>query len=437
MPAMRVQGIRISWVVLLLLLGLSSPTLGKDAQVTRESELSAEFNGSVTHKEDEGSGGGAPAANPVPGWVSKLEVHGFLTQAYADAKFNDGGLLERNADEQALGIPEDGTFNYRNLALQFRYTISSKDVFVIQFSSRELGDSPLTFVEDEIELDWAFYEHRFLDSTSIKIGRVQIPLGIYNEIRDVGTILPFYRPPFAFYREGSFTSETVDGLVFSHTFGTRSDWSLDFDLWGGEFETVEAARDGSEAALAKTKDAYGVQLWLNTPVPGLRIGAGGNVRTVTEGLFRPPGSESDADEYYASLDATFDRWVVRSEFKVFKPVIITEFFDINLEFPQFYAQFGYSVTDRFQIWLQAEVAKARESSIAFTRSTNRTDRTDYGITFNYSFQPNIVLKAEHHQTESEQVEFFPIVTPFGVLLDPVIFDTDGGNYTIISLSVSF
>ena len=125
-----------------------------------------------------------------------------------------------------------------------------------------------------IELDWAFYERRLADNTSIKVGRVQIPLGIFNEIRDVGTILPFYRPPFVMYREGTFTSETVDGVVLSHTFAAESDWSLDFDVYGGEWELVETdfQVETAEPFIARAEDAWGVQLWLNTPLSGLRFG---------------------------------------------------------------------------------------------------------------------------------------------------------------------
>ncbi len=90
------------------------------------------------------------------GPLSKLEVHGFLTQAFATANFGKGGFLNPTVDDQVLGIPEDGTYDYRTLAIQFRYAISPKDTMVIQFSSRALGKSPISDIEDEIELDWAF-----------------------------------------------------------------------------------------------------------------------------------------------------------------------------------------------------------------------------------------------------------------------------------------
>ena len=97
-----------------------------------------------------------------PGKKSKLQVHGFLTQAWATGSNLEGRFPLPNGepagptlDELSLGIPEDGTTSYRNMAIQFRYEISEKDIMLVQFSSRDLGISPTTESEEEVELDWA------------------------------------------------------------------------------------------------------------------------------------------------------------------------------------------------------------------------------------------------------------------------------------------
>src|SRR4029078_364973 len=63
---------------------------------------------------------------------SSLSVHGFLTQAYASS---NGNTL--------FGIPDDGTSDYRNAALQFRYKLTDHNSIVIQLSHERLGDSLL------------------------------------------------------------------------------------------------------------------------------------------------------------------------------------------------------------------------------------------------------------------------------------------------------
>ena len=394
---------------------------------------------------------GAPART---GPLSKLSVHGFLTQAYATADFATGGFSSPTADEIILGIPEDGTSDYRSMAIQFRYEISPKDVMIIQFSSRSLGESPIQDVEDEIELDWAFYERRLTDHTSLKVGRVQIPFGIFNEIRDVGTILPFYRPPFAFYREGSFTSETVDGVVLSHTFGAQSDWSLEADVYFGEWDLVETNFLESEGItrLARVADAIGFQLWLNTPVSGLRFGVGGHQRDVSggwEGLFRPIGGEDTFDEFYLSLEYVNEKFVVRSEYREFSADPDPVFFGGT--FPLGYIQIGYHPTEKFRIYAQYEFADAEhtldELNTTFppfapaTEAVQADLRRDTGIALNYVFSPNVVLKLEHHfDVDMESFDFVPAFAPgvpFPIGLQPVYATASDGEYSILSLSASF
>lgn len=388
--------------------------------------------------------GGAPAWAQDSGGGdqrSKLQVHGFLTQAYAKAKFLKGGLDSPSQNEVELGIPEDGTTNYRNLAIQFRYEITPQDIVVVQLSNRSLGDSFITDLEDEVELDWGFYERRIGSDTSVKVGRVQIPMGIFNEIRDVGTTLPFYRPSFAFYNEGAFTAETLDGVVVSHNFASESDWSLETDAYYGEWDLVESLSAGSTRlfALARTTDSYGVQLWLNTPVSGLRFGLGGHNRKTKGGLFLAPGVTSEAiDQWYFSVDGVFDKFTIRGEYREFNPTIVLPFAALDAKLSSYYIQAGYNVAGPFHVWLQYENQVDDTSSPDLTKGFKRDFRTDTGIALNYFMTPNVVLKAEYHEVEEEQVTFAPVFIPPGtVKFEPILVPADDGNYWIVALSASF
>ena len=94
----------------------------------------------------------AQGSSDSGGPLSKLSVHGFLSQAYATANLSESTapfVITPTLDELSLGIPDGGTSAYRTMAIQFRYDISTKDVMIVQFSSRALGDSPILEVEDE------------------------------------------------------------------------------------------------------------------------------------------------------------------------------------------------------------------------------------------------------------------------------------------------
>ncbi len=384
--------------------------------------------------------------------LSKLSFHGFLTQAYAESnfaerptiQFPDGSFAPVGPSptgfETAIGIPEDGTFDYRFLALQFRYDISPKDIFVVQLSSRALGFSPITETEDEIELDWAFYERRLTNHSSLKVGRIQIPVGIYNEYRDVGTLLPFYRPPFNFYREGAFTSETVDGLSFEHQFLHQSGWGVEVNLFLGEWELVvfDPADPQSIPAVVSAKDGYGYQIWVNTPVSELRFGTG----LISYGA---PTGEGFAqidrtDVFTGSLEGIFGRFTIRAEFQS-ADLLFAGFLpgtQLNVDFNAFYAQAGYSVTDRFSIWLQRELDTIDQSCDCFLIDPPKRDNfPEWAIALNYAFTPTLVLKGEYHETDayfdlpsldfSTGARLFVLTTlPYG-----------NGSYSIVSLSVSF
>lgn len=372
----------------------------------------------------------------------KFQFHGFMTQAYAQSSYTDGGPTP---NEVIVGIPEDGTTDYRFLALQFRYEISEQDLLVVQLSSRSLGDSPINKIEDDIELDWAFYQRRLTDNTSIKVGRVQIPLGIFNEIRDVGTILPFYRPPYIFYREGSFTSETVDGILLHHSFFGETDWPLDLDVFYGEYELVEQAVfvPDDPPAIAVAKDARGIQLWLNTPYSGLRIGIGGQKRDVSggqEGIFRPIGGETEFEDWYVSAELPGQRYIARIEHRALTGKLNSPLFGFSSKAVDrvTWFQLGYYFTEKIHAFAQWEQSEVTQTSAAFTRAAVQDVRTDTGVSVNYRFSSNVVLKGEYHWVEEEALGFIPTPFPDGsFLLDPIVTPFKNGNYSILSLAVSF
>ncbi|HXE57810.1 MAG TPA: hypothetical protein VNK43_07410 [Gemmatimonadales bacterium] len=219
---------------------------------------------------------------------SQLSFHGFLTQAYARA---DGG--------QYLGIDEHGTTDYRTAALQLRYDVSPRDNFVAQASHERYGHSPIQSSKSDIALDWLFFQHHFGDAASVRLGRVKIPWGIYNEVRDVGTLLPLYRPPVSLYGEQLFTTEAVDGMVVGHRGSLGGEWSLEADIYYGGWRYLQ--HDGATEATAH--DGLGGQLWLGLPADRVRLGFGAARATVDGFLLVEPGAEDEQTGWIASLDA--------------------------------------------------------------------------------------------------------------------------------------
>jgi hypothetical protein len=323
----------------------------------------------------------AQDADPADeGLLAKLSVHGFLTQAYARA---DGGSI--------YGIPEEGTFDYRTAALQFRYAISPDDDFVVQFSHLRPGRSPFEQAIDDVEIDWVFYQHRFSDAFSLRAGKILIPLGLYNEVRDVGTLFPFYRPTEVVYPFVGFVPETVNGLALAGRLGSGP-WSLEAELYGGEWEFREnAAPDFS----ARTRDAVGAQLWLATPVEGLRFGVGGMRGKLVESIVAPRGQSADEVQV-----------VVSAEGKLGPLKLVAEYIDSDFEFIQYagyYGQLSWNLTDRVGVHLQhSESDLELDYGPPLRLDLDFSDEDAVSVT--YAWRPQVVLKAEYHRFEGRSLE---------------------------------
>jgi hypothetical protein len=362
------------------------------------------------------------AAIPVTGRAQTLSdnlaIHGYLTQGYAIAD-----------SHQVVGIPKKGTFDYRRAAILIRFKGSPSDAFVVQLANRALGESPINDFTPDVQLDWAFYEHRFGSNTTLRVGKVPIPMGIFNETRYVGTLLPFYRAPLGFYQEGSFTSETLNGIVLSRQLTPASSWKLTGSVFGGGFNylqsgTVFAPGDTAptySVTRATAKNLLGTQFWLQTPITGLRAGLGAERRD-DYGVFDGATSTTHGtNDWWASIDGSFDRLTTRAEYRNFS------FNSGDIHVRTYYGQLGYRVTDAVTINVQRDAMDLRFAAppnvlrIPYNR--------DYALGVNYTFAPNIVAKFELHDSDG-----FTAEEPLNVL--------GGGNgvqndYLIASLSVSF
>ena len=346
----------------------------------------------------------AVAADIDLGAESKLSIHGFLSQAYANST---GGVYE--------GIPQDGTTDYRNVALQFRYEYSAKDAFVLQFSDEQLGKSALQPYLG-LGLNWVFYERQLLEGTTVKVGKFPIPMGIYNEVLHVGTVLPFYRPPFGFYGDGGFSSETISGVGFYQAVSLGQSWSAEADLYAGEFTFYQYY--GPAVTPTRSNNALGTQFWLYTPIEGVRFGLGGY--RATDSNLTPPHAPSDKVtdlNWYASLDANLGRYLFQSEWRWWKV-------GKDWTFRDYYVLTGVKLTKELMLSAEAEIANIDYPGYVSSLKIIR----DYGVGVRYAFRPNLMVKAETHLQKGYDGD-----EPTPDIFGPPI-KTD---YYIISLAASF
>lgn len=317
----------------------------------------------------------AAAAGELPAWISKLSLHGYVAQAYAVSE-----------SRQILGIPPEGTTEYRDVALQLRYDAGRRNSVVTQLRHERYGE--MARADGAVELDWAFYQRDFSDRVSAKAGRIPLPLGIFNEAGGAVATSPFFRPPTEFY-ERQYTSKTLDGVLTSVTLGDPAGWSFDVDAYGGRWALEQRSGDRADA-----RDAYGAQVWANTPWTGVRAGGGAYRCTVD----RASGGSADYLMLHASVEADLDRWMVAGEY-------LTGDLDAYGRYDAWYAQIGLQASRRFSVHLRG--ARARMDLSNNGHPSNARISDDLGLAFNYAFRPAVVLKLEGHTNVGLLAQDFP------------------------------
>jgi len=301
----------------------------------------------------------------------KIILHGYFSQAYA-----------KSDNLTVLGIPKGGTFNYRVLALQARYLITDEDQLVVQGRYQQSGVSVLNDAAPQIQ--WMYYQHDF-GVVTMALGKVPVPIGLYNNTREVGTLLPFYRASANYYVPGY---ETIDGAVLSNAtrFGA---WRLESTVYGGAFTNLFQAptSSGPVAVSTRTEYNYGTQLWLETPLSGVRIG------TQLVSYQAVDAVTFDTTRHTlvgGSIDATFEHAFARGEYLRYAipgggPA------GQGLIENDMYGEAGVKLTEQWSINTQVPVSLVRYSG--------HTSRSTYDRALGVKYAPNsdVAFKLEGHR----------------------------------------
>jgi hypothetical protein len=342
-----------------------------------------------------------------------------------EAQFDDGRLrlfghltqgMAVSDDIPVHGVPTSLTTDLRTVALQFRFAVGDANEVVLQVKHQRLGISPIQQLEDDIEMQWAFYQHR-LGDLRVRAGRTPVPFGTFNEMRDVGTVLPFFRVPQNLYPEGT---DATDGVVVSYQYGESSGWSAQVDGYvgmtgyRGAFYTPDPTMPVFLVDL-QTKRSMGTQLWISTPVPGLRVG--GAVQRFEfheEDGFGIP--DPDGKVWIGSLDGAFDRVTIRSEVAFLE----VPWYKIRTST----AQAGGWVTPVVGLFGQAELVDF-EGILPVTDQIRVSE--DFALALNLRAAPNVLLKLEGHRVNGYMFEQFTDPTGPGT----------NTMYGLASISISF
>lgn len=236
-----------------------------------------------------------PGVATAQGIPERLEFHGSLNAGYG-----------RSKDLPAFGLPVTGTSDYRVFTLQGRYALTEKDQLVAQVFNRRLGTSPFVGALPDVTMQWAYWQHREGDFT-VKFGRNPLPRGLVNEVRYIGTVLPFFRPSTELQGEAF---DAIDGIVVTYRHELGYGLELEQHGFGGgsENRAITNTTAGQEVRIARTENMYGGQTYLRLPVANARVGA-----YAARYSFVQPTSRGHRLNMIFSGEATVDRLHLQAE----------------------------------------------------------------------------------------------------------------------------
>jgi hypothetical protein len=177
------------------------------------------------------------------------------------------------------------------------------------------------------------------------------------------------------------------------------------------------------SARASARNVVGGTVWVNTPVPGLRVG-GGAVRSQVRGGLRPNGGVARALIAHASVDGSFDRVFVRAEA-----------LGADLETARLhggYVQAGGRVAGPLSLHVQTDYSHMHVDFLPLPptyqpRPLRFVQNRDHAASAVWAFRPTLQARVEGHVTRGYNAE---------EALDLTGRPRDG-RHVVLSLSAAF
>ncbi|MBN2064616.1 MAG: hypothetical protein JW745_07415 [Sedimentisphaerales bacterium] len=120
--------------------------------------------------------------------IEKIEMHGFFAQGYM-----------KSSNNSIFGESHDGTLDLRDFGVNFSGYLTEDILLAVQFMGYSLGDQG----GDKINLHYGIFDYNYSDQLGFRAGRVRVPLGLYNETRDIDMLRTSIFLPQSIYPETS------------------------------------------------------------------------------------------------------------------------------------------------------------------------------------------------------------------------------------------
>ncbi len=361
--------------------------------------------------------------------LGPVEFHGFGSVGYIQSSENN--LVEDS---------RDGTFEFNEFGVSAATTLFD-DIYVgMQLMSLDYG----AVGNNNVYVNWALADYQWRDALGFKAGKVKLPLGLYNDIRDYDFLRTPIFLPQALYNENY--RELMDSYTGGGLYGTfdlGKGGYLGYDLYYGTERDIDEdggiARDVTQRNfifIESTVDYnLGGRLKYHPPVQGLLLALSYN-QIETESTSSSTTMPMDMTVYMPSMktyifsaEYSLGNFTVVGEYEIIdgkiertidmsaagRPVVHAES-DINAE--RYYGLLSYRFTDWFTAGMYYSVdvpdtedrdgEKRVERGLADYSAWSK----DLAVTARFDITDFWLLKLEYHYVDGVSL-LMPIDNPDG------------------------
>ena len=319
--------------------------------------------------------------------------------------FGEWGYGRTSNENVYLVGTEDG--NYRNA--QFGLTITARPQEDLVVAGQVFYSA-----SGEAKLDWGFAEYRFDDLMRVRVGKVKNPFGLFMEVKQVGTLRPFFSLAQSVYGPTDFSAEAYLGAGFTGEWQASSGWGVAYDAYVGALE-IPSFEPGMAVANAPgglppysfadypehdalASEVVGGRIGLLTPFDGLTVRVSGFT-----GTFAQPG---DADERIVTVGVSgewvLDRFQIRGElFRATEGEAETHLGG--------YGEVAWNFLPKLQLALRYE--ESRQEVEDFPEQF--TEHREAAVGLSYWPNPNLVFKVSYHDVDGNRYAVPTMSAPDG------------------------
>lgn len=283
--------------------------------------------------------------------VEGVNIHGFASQGFImSEQYN---YLTHNS--------KDGSFEYNEAGINFSKSLTDKLLFGIQLFSRDLGD----VANNKVTIDWAYGDYRLKDWFGIRAGRIKLPIGLYNETRDIDMLRTSIVMPQSCYSDLlRDTSIAANGVGIYGNVDISAAGSIDYQVVAGQmnidndsgFEKWFNSRFTPLFSLSGSTDtdtAYVGNIRWNTPLDGLVLGISSMTVDAQNPILTGRGvsmtQETSSEIIRFFTEYTWKNLLLASEYQTFKTESIIGPNESEVTSENYYLSASYRFTDLFSM----------------------------------------------------------------------------------------